>query len=52
MQINMKKERPEPFKSYIIHGISKNPISLNYILVFEYSQDFLNFLNEVSLIFS
>ncbi|CAB5362083.1 unnamed protein product [Rhizophagus irregularis] len=46
MQINMKKERPEPFKSYIIHGISKNPISLNYILVFEYSQDFLNFLNE------
>ncbi|CAB4476692.1 unnamed protein product [Rhizophagus irregularis] len=46
MQINMKKEHPEPFKSYIIHGISKNPISLNYILVFEYSQDFLNFLNE------
>ncbi|CAB4404195.1 unnamed protein product [Rhizophagus irregularis] len=46
MQINVKKELPEIFKSYIIHGISKNPISLNYILVFEYSQDFLNFLNK------
>ncbi|GBC09842.1 hypothetical protein RclHR1_09150013 [Rhizophagus clarus] len=41
-----KEEFPEPLESYTIYGISKDPISLNYLLIFEYSPDFLRFLNE------